>query len=94
MFNIKDLNKNYIKTMMKNQLHQTNKRTNQVRQENFDSYIESINKKDNQVEPTFRTRDVYSPTERLHNTFGRVRTEEEVMDTELYDIIRELDNEL
>ena len=94
MFNVRNCNRNYIEKMMKKQFHQTNKRTNEVRQENFDLYVESIKGKGMKVEPTFRTREVLSPTDRLHNTFGRIRTEEEVMDTELDNIIRELENEL
>ena len=94
MWNVRNCNRNYIEKMMRKQLNQTNKKTNEVRQENFNSYVDTISKGNKNIEPTFRTREVFSPTNRLHNTFGRVRTEEEVMDTELDMIIRELENEL
>ena len=94
MWNVRDCNRNYIEKMMKRQLKRTSKRTNQVRQENFNSYVDTISKGNKNIEPTFRTREVLSPTDRLHSTFGRIRTEEEVMDTELDNIIRELENEL
>ena len=94
MWNVRDCNRNYIEKMMKRQLKETSKGTNQVRQENFNSYVDTISKGNRKIEPTFRTREVLSPTDRLHNTFGRIRTEEEVMDTELDNIIRELENEL
>ena len=94
MWNVRNCNRNYIEKMMKKQLNQTNKRTNEVRQENFNSYVESIGGENKMIEPTFRTRDVYSPTDRLHNTFGRMKTEEEIMDTELESILWELENEL
>ena len=94
MWNVRDCNRNYIEKMMKRQLKETSKRTNQVRLENFNSYVDTISKDNKKIEPTFRTREVLSPSDRLHNTFGRIRTEEEVMDTELDNIIRELENEL
>ena len=94
MWNVRDCNRKHIEKMMKKQFNQTNKRTNEVRQENFNSYVESIGGKNKMIEPTFRTRDVYSPTDRLHNTFGRMKTEEEIMDTELESILWELENEL
>lgn len=94
MWNVRDCNRKHIEKMMKKQFNQTNKRTNQVRQENFNLYVESIGGKNKMIEPTFRTRDVYSPTDRLNGTFGRMKTEEEIMDTELDMIIRELENEL
>ena len=93
MWNVRDCNRNYIEKMKKRQLKETSKRTNQVRQENFNSYVDTISKGNRKIEPTFRTREVLSPTDKLHNTFGRIRTEE-VMDTELDNIIRELENEL
>ena len=94
MWNVRDCNRNYIEKMMKRQLKETSKRTNEVRQENFNSYVETISKNSKKIEPTFRTREVLSPSDRLHNTFDRIRTEEEVMDTELDNIIIELENEL
>ena len=52
-----------IEKMMKRQLKETSKRTNQVRQENFKTYVDTISKGNKKIEPTFRTREVLSPTD-------------------------------